>query len=228
MNNAGTESAQVLAVLDDAAAGSAALELSSTLARTLQRRLSVVYVESARSLVAAALPFAQVLSHSGSRWVPLLPADVERGFRVHAARLRQLAERIAVRDALSWSMRVVRGGLPGSAIDLYAESDLLLLAAAPSSWPTGEGVAHRPTRRPVVTVATEGSDAGQRALVIATRLAQALAAVLETSRIESAASPIGAAATFAGLARSDVLVLPRAHVDPVALAMLRCPVLLVG
>jgi hypothetical protein len=224
MNTAGT----VLAVLDDAAAGSAVLELSSTLARTLQRRLSIVYVESARSLVAAALPIAQVLSHSGSRWVPLLPADVEQGFRAHAARLRQLAERIAVRDALSWSLRVVRGGLPGSAIDLYAESDLLLLAANPSPWPPGEGLAHPPTRRPVVSVVAEGTEAGQRALLIATRLAQALAAVLETSRIEPAANPIGPAAALAALARSDVLVLPRAHVDPVALAMLRCPVLLVG
>jgi len=72
------------------------------------------------------------------------------------------------------------------------------------------------------------SEAGQRALVIATRLAQALAAVLETSRIEPAANPIGPAGALAALARSDVLVLPRAHVDPVALAMLRCPVLLVG
>jgi hypothetical protein len=224
MNPAGT----VLAVLDDAAAGSASLELSSTLARALQRGLSVVYVESASSLVAAALPFTQVLSHSGSRWVPLLPADVEQGFRAQAARLRQLVERIALRDALSWSLRVVRGSLPGAAIDLYAESDLLLLATTATPWTRGKGLAHQPRRRPVVAVVTEGSEAGQRALVIATRLAQALAAVLETSRVESAATPIGEAGTLAALGRSDVLVLPRAHVDPVALAMLRCPVLLVG
>jgi hypothetical protein len=228
MTDPGTAVSQVLAVLDDAAAGSAALELSSALARTLRRGLSVVYVESASSLGAAALPFTQVLSHSGSAWVPLLEADVERGFRAHAARLRQIAERVALRDALSWSLRVVRGSLPGAAIDLYPESDLLLLAARPSPWPPGEGLAGPRIRRPVVAVVTEGSEAGQRALAIATRLAQALAAVLETRRVDLAADPVEPAATFATLARSDVLVLPRALVDAVALAKLRCPVLLVG
>ncbi len=228
MSDAAMAASPVLAVLDDAAAGSAALELSSTLARTLSRVLSVVYVESTRSLVAAALPFARVLSHSGSGWVPLLPVDVEQGFRSHAARLRQLAERIAVRDALSWSLRVVRGSLPGAVSELYAESDLLLLAAAPPSWSPGERLAHRPRRRPVVAVLTEGSEAGQRALVIATRLAKELAAALESIPLDPAASGIGPGRQFAALARSDVLVLPRAQVDPAALSMLRCPVLLVG
>jgi hypothetical protein len=228
MSEADAVPSQVLAVLDDAAAGAAALELSSTLAHALRRALSVVYVESARSLVAAALPFTQVLSHAGSGWVPLLPADVEQGFRAHAARLRQLAERIALRDAVSWSLRVVRGSLPGAAIDLYAESDLLLLATAPPPRLPGEGRTRRPRRQPVVTVVTEGSEAGQRALVVATRLAQALAAVLETARVEPASDPTRQAATLSALSRSDVLVLPRAHVDPITLAMLRCPVLLVG
>jgi hypothetical protein len=228
MNDAATPPSPVLAVLGDVAAGTAALELSSTLARTLSRMLSVVYVESAPSLVAAALPFVQVLSHSGSRWIPLLPADVERGFREHAARLRQLAERIALRDALSWSLRVVRGSLPGAAIDLYAESDLLLLAAAPPPWLPGERPAQRPRRQPVVAVVAEESEVGQRALAIATRMAQALAAVLETTRCDPAATLLGPAGAAAALARPDVLVLPRARIDAVALAMLRCPVLLVG
>jgi len=228
MSDAGAASSQVLAVLDDAAAGSATLELSSTLARALRRVLSVVYVESARSLVAAALPFTQVLSHPGSCWVPLLPEDVEKGFRAHASRLRQLAERIAVRDALSWSLRLVRGSLPGAAIDLYTESDLLLLAAAPSPWPPAGGRARCRGRQPVVAVVAEDSEAGQRALGVATRLAQALAASLETTRFEPASDTIRQPAALSTLARCDVLVLPRAHVDPVALAMLRCPVLLVG
>jgi hypothetical protein len=228
MSDAGPVASPVLAVLDDAAAGSAALELSSTLARALSRVLSVVYVESARSLVAAALPFTRVLSHSGSGWVPLLPADVEQGFRSHAARLRQLAERIAGRDALSWSLRVVRGSLPGAAIDLYAESDLLLLASSPPSWSPGERLAHRSGRRPVVAVLNEGSAAGQRALVVASRLARELAAELESIHLDPAASGIVPGREFTALARSDVLVLPRAQVDPAALALLRCPVLLVG
>jgi len=228
MSDAGAPSSQVLAVLDDAAAGSVLLELSSALARSLRRALSVVYVENASSLVAAALPFAQVLPHGGSAWVPLLPADVEQGFRAHARRLRQAAERVALRDALSWSLRVVRGSLPDAAIDLYAESDLLLLASTPLLRAPGEGRARQRRRQPVVAVVVEGSAAGERALAVATRLAQTLNASVETIRVDATAMPIGRADTLAALARSDVLVLPRTHVDPGALALLRGTVLLVG
>ena len=80
-------------------AGAALLELASPLARALQRELSVVYVESTRSLVAAALPFTQVLPHSGLQWLPLQPGDVEQGFRAHEARLRA-ADRRASRCAM--------------------------------------------------------------------------------------------------------------------------------
>jgi hypothetical protein len=228
MSENGAAQDQVLAVLDDAAAGKAALELSSTLARALRRVLSVVYVETASSLVAAALPFTQVLPLSGSGWVPLLPADVERGFRASEARLRQLAARIALRDAVSWSLRVVRGSLHDTALGLYPESDLLLLATTPPPRPPSGGRAQPPPRRPRVGVLAEDSAAGQRAVGVATRLTQALAVRLETARVDSASSPIRQSAALAALAGCDVLVLPRAHLDPVALAALRCPVLLVG
>jgi K+-sensing histidine kinase KdpD len=229
MSNHGKKpSSQVLAVLDDAAAGAAVLELSSTLARALERDLLVVYVENTRSLVAAALPFTQVLSHAGSQWVPLQSADVEQGFRAHATRLRALAARIAVRHAVSWTLRVMRGSLADAAIDLRDESDLLLLATTPSLKPLGLGPTHRARHRPVVAVVGNGSEAGERALGVATRLAQALAGVLETACADTTAMLMGDVGTLATLARTDVLVLPRAALDAAALATLRCPVLLVG
>ena len=79
-----------------------------------------------------------------------------------------------------------------------------------------------------MAVVTDESEAGRRALLVATRLAQALSAALESIPIDPAASGIGPGRQFAALVRSDVLVLPRAQVDPAALSMLRCPVLLVG
>ena len=225
--------AQVLVLLDDAAAGSALLELSSALARAMQRDLSLVYVESARALVAAALPFTQVLSHAGSQWVPLQPQDVEQGFRAQAARLRELAARIALRDALNWSLRVMRGSLAGAAADLIAQSDLLLLAAAASVQPPRIGAARPARRRPLVSVVTvadgdEDELMSQRALRVGTQLAQALAGELQTTRIDAATLRSRPATVLATLARSDVLVLPRAPLDAAALATLRCPVLLVG
>lgn len=226
--SSGARSPQVLAVLDDAAAGRALLELSSTLAQAVQRDLSVVYVESAQSLVAAALPFTQVLSHATTQWVPLLPQDVEQGYRAQATRLRELTARITVRHAVSWSLRVVRGSLPGAAIELLAESDLLLMAATPPTPPLAMHPAHDTRHRPVVAVVSNGSAASERALGVAAQLALALGGSLQTARVDATAKLMHQASTVAALLRPDVLVLPGASLAASELATMRCPVLLVG
>ena len=204
---------QVMVLLDDAAAGAALLVLSSALAQALKRNLGLVFVESSRSLAAAALPFTQVLPHSGAGWVPLSTEDVEQGFRAHAARLRELAARIVPQRRVDWSLRVVRGNLDAMAANLYAESDLLLLpalrnVASPRS---------PPKRRTVVAVARDGDTSALQAQDVATTLAGALDGVLETLQ-ES------------GLERAhaDVLVVPRLLLSPRLLAERRCPLLLVG
>ena len=221
--------AQVLALLDDAASGAALLELASPLARVLQRELSVVYVESSSSLVAAALPFTQVLARSGLQWLPLQPDDVEQGFRAHQARLRQLTARVALRDALRWSLRVVRGSLREAAEQLQSESDLLLLAGTPPLPTRSAHAASRPTRRqPLVAVLGDGDEASQRAWQVASQLARALTGVLEVVHIDRRARLLDQPERLLALARCDVLVLPRTTLDASALALLRCPVLLVG
>lgn len=209
----------VLALLDDAGAGAALLEISSALARTMQRELSVVFVESTRSLRAATLPFAQVLPASGSQWRPLQPGDVEQGFRAHAARLRDLAARYAMRDAVAWSLRVVRGSLPDAALELSAGADLLLLAHAPALRVPAART------RPRISVLGDGDAADQRARQVATRLAAALSTAVEVARADARAL---APHALEQLARCDLLVLPRGRLDAHTLARLRCPVLLVG
>jgi hypothetical protein len=219
---------QVMALLDDAAAGASLLELSSALARMLQRDLSVVYVENAGSLLAAALPFTQVLPLGGAAWVPLQAADVEQGFRAHAARLRELTARIALRDALHCSLRVMRGSLSEAALDLQDESDLLLLAKRPPVPMPQASASRSARRRPVVTVLRDDSDASRRALAIATQLARALTGVLDTASGDAAPALFGAAGHPGSGPWPDVLVLPRAPLDARVLERLRCPVLLVG
>jgi len=220
---------RVLVVIDDAAAGALVLELSAALAQALRRELGLVYVESAQALVAAALPPTRVLPFAGASWRPLTPEDVEQGFRMQGARLREAAARIAVRREVRWSMRTVRGELAIAVAGLAAETDLLLLAGALSGFePARPRGAARP-RRPVVAVPVTAGESGARALEVATRLAQALAGVVDTPS-EAAAwphtgagDPIRAAST-----RCDLLVLPREGLDPRRLAGLRCPVLQVG
>lgn len=202
---------RVQVVLDDAAAGETVLALSSALARALESELAVVYVESAAALSAAELSVTQVLPHAGSPWLPLRPGDVEQGFRSHAERLRQLTERMAARHALRWSLRVMRGSLAEAPARLSGESTLLFVATAPPPGP--HGASHAAGRRqPLVALAAD--DGTAQALSAATGLARALGGLVQ-------AGP-GARAW------PDVLVMMRRSLAPGALALLRCPVLLVG
>jgi len=218
----------LLAVLDDAGAGTVLLEISSTLARSLQRELSVVYVESARSLLAAALPITQVLTAAGTQWRAFQPDDVEQGFRTHAARLRAMAARIASRHAVGWTLRVMRGSLGETAIHLSAGTDLLLLANAPVPASPGFAPARPGLRRPRVSVLAANGAPPAKALQVAAQVAQALAGDIEVVHVDAQSKRIDQPGTLTALARSDVLILARAPLDAVTLAQLRCPVLLVG
>lgn len=217
--------AQVLALLDDAASGAVLVEWSAALARTQHRELSLVYVESASALVAAALPITRVLAHGAAQWRPLSPPDVEQGFRTHASRLREIAARAALRDALRWSLRVMRGSLAQAAVELGPLSDLLLLAPAPSH---AAGPARAAGRRPRLTVVCGAEGPEPRALRIATELAQALGGTVEIERLAPGMTLAEAPRRVAAIAGSDLLVLSRTPIDAGTLARLRCPVLLVG
>ncbi|MBI3157687.1 MAG: hypothetical protein HYZ20_20105 [Burkholderiales bacterium] len=209
---------RVLALLDDTAAAAAAIELSSLVARQVQRPLEVVYVETASALRAAALPLARVLA-PGGEWTPLAPQDVERGYAAQAARLRALTERIALRESLHWSMRTVRGALAQAALELRAQCDLVLVG--------GHGVAAalapttRRVPRRIVRVAGDDSPAGAAARALAQQLAQAWSALVDPL-------PGGAGAAALPQARCDLLIVPRDRLDAAALAQLAQPTLLVG
>lgn len=211
---------QVLALLDDAALARSVIEMSSAVAHQLQRPLEVIYVESAPALLAAALPFAQVLAHGGACWQPLAPQDVERGYLAQAARLRELAERIAVQRSVRWSMRVMRGQLQQVALELHAQSDLMLVgpAPAPAAAALVSARSQRPGQRPVIAVVTDDSAAGREAQRLAQQLARTLSGVLWVQPA-AAGAPAG---------RCDLLVLPRSLIRPGALATLAQPTLLVG
>lgn len=217
-------STTVQVALDDAAAGETALALSSALARELACEWAVVFVESTASRSAAALSIAQVLPHAGSDWLPLRPDDVEQGFRAQAARLRQLAERLAGRHALRWSMRVLRGSLAEAPRLLTGESKLLFLASAPPPGPAVPRAAPG-LRPPLVALVRDAGVAQAPALAAATRLAHALGGTLQHGPSLAAA---GAGLRAWARARPDVLVMTRNALAPGALAGLSCPVLLVG
>lgn len=208
---------QVLAVLDEASAAPAVLDMSAALAQIAQRQLQLVYVESAAALAAAELSATRVLAEATAHWTPFAPPDLERAWRAQALRLRQLAERASQPRAVQWSLRVTRGALRQTALALLPESDLLLVGGAAAFVP-GRGSA----RRSVVAVIDDGSGAAQLALRLANSLARALGARLEVHRIVPArdAPP---------LIHADLLVVPATLAAGKALlALARVPTLLVG
>lgn len=210
---------QLLTLLDDAALARHVIEVSTALAQVLRRPLEVVYVESVPALIAASLPFTQVLAEGGAQWHRLEPVDVELGYRAQAERLCALTERITLRHAVHWSMRVVRGALPRAAFELHAQSDLVLVGtASPALAPP-----RRATARPVIVAVTDDSEAGRRSKQVGREAAQALGGTLV---VRHAAS--GRTSDTVTAARCDLLVLPRALATPAMLATLPQPALLVG
>jgi hypothetical protein len=217
--------APVLLVLDDPGAAARVLEASSALAALMHRELQLVYVESAAALLAAELPMTRVLTQAAQAWAPLAPADVERGWRAHAARLRALAESAALRHAVHWSLRTTRGGLHETALALRVESNLLLVAGAAPLAPLA--LARAPMR--TIAALDEGGTPGQHVLQVASALARAVGARLQRIAVDrrTAAMADPAAAT-AWVEPADLIVLAGERIGRDMLAALRAPVLLVG
>jgi nucleotide-binding universal stress UspA family protein len=213
---------RLLALLDDASLLDPVVELCTTVALGLSRGLELVYVESMPAWKAAALPFARVLAHGGAQWRPFTQQDIESGYRAQAARLRELTERIALRERMPWSVRVVRGALPGAALELRAGADLLLVACPAGIAPEPARRARSPRRPLAITVLTDDSAAGQRALQIAQQVAQALDALL-TIRHGGVEAALGSSRGEG----CDLFVLPGPLMRPEMLARLTRPALLV-
>jgi hypothetical protein len=213
---------QLLALLDDSALAAQVIELSSVLAQLLQRPLEIVYVESSAALLAAALPFTQVLPPAGGQWMPLEPPDVERGYRSQAARLRALIERVGMQRTIEWSLRVVRGALAATALEMTTHADLMLVAGAAAAR-APEPPRPAPSRaRRIVAVIADGSAAGQRAQRVAQEVAKAIDGVLSVH-------PAGAdAGTVLSTLRCDLLVLPRPLASHDLLTRVVQPTLLVA
>ncbi|MBE0548876.1 MAG: hypothetical protein IH627_14765 [Rubrivivax sp.] len=195
------------------------------MARELECELAVVYVDSAASVSAAAPTVTRVLPHAGASWLPLRPADAEQGSRSHAARLRELIERLAGRHALRWSLRVLRGSLAEAPTLLAGESTLLFLATASAPGPPVARHAAPSRRQPLVALASDDGGPGPQSLAAAKRLARALGGVLQSWPPGSATSH---GPRVAASVRPDVLVMTRHAFAPCAPAMLPYPVLLVG
>lgn len=201
---------RITVMLGSSDADRTTLEILSLLTMETPAEILGLFLEDPELLALSELPVAREycqLTHAERR---LEAADLERQLRIQARTARQALAGIAGRSDLNWSFRTVRCSLVSLLADATREMDLLLLSAASSIRPLP---AMRPLRNlphPVlqpVAVTFDGSEAAQRAVAVARRMASASKQPLTLLLIASDPDALQAlqaqAAALAGPAAAD-------------------------
>lgn len=117
---------RVVVALESACENLAALERAAELAQRAKVTLHAMFIEDARLLDVAALPFTRQVSLASGASAPLEPGDVEADFRALAGRARRCLEEVAGRLHVDCSFEIVRGDR-ASALAAAGGSDLLVM-----------------------------------------------------------------------------------------------------
>lgn len=164
---------RITVMLGSSSADRTTLELLSLLVAETPAEILGLFLEDPELLALAELPVAREfcqLTHSERR---LEAADIERQLRIQARAAEQALAGLAGASGFNWSFRTVRGSLAGLLADALHEMDLLLLSASRSIQPLpAKSALSRPVRRPVAVI-FDGSEAAERALTVACRIASA-------------------------------------------------------
>lgn len=118
---------RILVALDASPHSLAALEAAAELAASLNAELLGLFVEDVNLLRLTELPFSQEIGLFSTRRRRLRAAQLERQFRAQADRMRRRLARIAGRQQIPWSFRVVRGVIASELLQAALEADLLIL-----------------------------------------------------------------------------------------------------
>lgn len=116
---------RVVIALECACENLAALERAADLAQRAKVALHALFIEDARLLEVAALPFTRQVSLTRGG-APLEPGDVEAEFRALASRARRCLEDLAGRRNVTCSFEIVRGDR-STALSAATDSDLLVV-----------------------------------------------------------------------------------------------------
>jgi nucleotide-binding universal stress UspA family protein len=178
---------RIVVALDASRSSLAALEAAADLAVALQAELSGLFVEDENLVRLAGLPLAREFDPISARPRSMSTSELRRHIAAQARRAQQALSERAERHKVTWSFRTVRGHVtrelraaasaadllvlgsrgrsPGCAVGSTARALLhelpILLLLAPAAGP----------RRGAVDVIFDGTEVGERALVLASDLA---------------------------------------------------------
>lgn len=190
MSERGPSIRRILVALDASPSSLVALEEAAKLAAVWGAELAGVFVEDSELLRMAQLPFMQTVGSFSATAQRLDTRRLELGFRADAGRVRRALERIAEKERVEWTFRVVRGPVASEILAAAREADLIMLGRIgwslagrrrvgstvvaimqAGSCPTLILHQGTPLGSPVL-VAYDGSETAQKALSLATLLRQ--------------------------------------------------------
>ena len=181
---------RILVALDPSELNKSTLLAATNLASRLNAQLEALFVEDINLLRLAELPIAREVSVSSRQVRQLTSADMERQLRSQVDRLRRFVQSAAQQANLKVEFRVLRGQIASELSLAIAQVDLLVMGKNTQlqrhSEKLGSITRHilasanchvmliqhgGAVQRPVAVLYT-GSDASQRALLLAIQLAQ--------------------------------------------------------
>jgi hypothetical protein len=118
---------RVLIVLEASRGDGHALERAAALAMRRQAQLLGLLVEDSELLRIAELPFTREIGALSARTRPLEPTGLRHRMDGHLRAVRRQLRQLAHRQALSWSLEVVRSRLRTAMPETILPSDLLIL-----------------------------------------------------------------------------------------------------
>ncbi len=187
---------RILIGLDTSHHSLAALEAAAELASSLGAELHGIFVEDVNLLRVAELPVAQELQFPFATQARLNPSRMRRQLRAQAQQARQALSSICKRERIEWSFQVLQGDVSAKVLEEASKADLLCVGRAsrpvmhqPSMGSTAEAAATGAPRsvllisrdrriHPPIAVLYEGSPDTERALLLASQLAQDMGGLL--------------------------------------------------
>ncbi len=155
---------RVLVALDTLPATSGALDALAGLTGGMEAELLGLFVEDARLLELAALPFSHEVTRGGATHRPLSSARLERQLRAQATRARELLAHSAASLQARHSFRVTRGELVSEVLHAARGTDTLVLSLR--RW-SGPGIQRLVTESaPTVLLLREPWHAGRSVVVL--------------------------------------------------------------
>ena len=167
---------RITVMLGNTGADRRTLDMLGLLAAETPAKILGLFIEDIELLGLADLPVVREYCRLTQVERQLNSADLQRQLRIQARSARQALAAIAGRMGFSWSFRTVRGSLSSLLPHAAQDMDVMLLGAARRTLPFASHF--WPTTRPhlldqPVSIIFDGSQAAQRALAVASRIARA-------------------------------------------------------